>query len=212
VAEQVSIIKELYKPTKLTFNYDESKLQYHVDQRWQGSKTNIKEFNPLLEELHVGNYRTLNLYFYNNTHQEYGGGCRNPWTEAQKGVDPQTRLKQDGCVISTYTINKSSHPFMNRGKTAVHEIGHWFGLLHPFEDGGIVPPGYRDPDTCMASNPDDYVDDTPKTYPGPPGHCDKTSNTCNKFKEGTSPVYDPIDNYMMYTSDDCQSRFTDGQM
>ncbi|GAB1317948.1 hypothetical protein MFIFM68171_08158 [Madurella fahalii] len=212
VAEQVRIIKELYGPTKLTFNYDETKLHYHVDSRWQGEKTTISQFNPILEEYHIGDYRTLNLYFYNNTHQGYGGGCRNPWTEAQKGVPPETRLKQDGCVISTYTINGSSHPFMNRGKTAVHEIGHWFGLFHPFEDGGIQATPISPPDTCWAGNPDDHVVDTPKTRQGVSGSCDNTSNTCNRNAEGDNPILDPIENYMMYTSDDCQSRFTEGQI
>jgi hypothetical protein len=211
VAEQVEIIKSLYEPTKLTFKYDEAKLRYHVDSRWQGSKTTIKEFDPMISELREGNYRTLNLFFYNNTHQQYGGGCRNPWTEVQRGYDFQKRLKEDGCVVSTYTINKSSHKFMNQGKTAVHEIGHWFGLLHPFEAGNITQPLVRDPDTCWSGNPDDHVDDTPKTRQGPEGHCDATSNTCRE-PTGQTPIYDPIDNYMMYTSDACQSRFTNGQM
>jgi len=38
------------------------------------------------------------------------------------------------------------------------------------------------------------------------------NNTYGRFAEGDHPISDPVENCMMYTSDDCQSRFTDGQM
>jgi len=159
----------------------------------------------MLEELREGNYQTLSL-FYNNTHQGYGGGCRNPWVEAQRAVPLPQRLVQDGCAVSTYTLAGSSHPFMNGSKTAVHEIGHWLGLFHPFEDGGIrASPSAPPPRTPAGSRTQTITSPIPpKTYQGLARHCDKTSNTCGRFAEGDYPIYDPVENYMMYTSDDCQ--------
>ena len=39
----------------------------------------------------------------------------------------------------------------NLGATAAHEMGHWLGLLHTFED-----------ETCDAASWGDYVADTPQ--------------------------------------------------
>ena len=40
--------------------------------------------------------------------------------------------------------------------------------------------------------------------------CNKTQNSCPE-PTGQTLIYDPVENYMSYSSDACMGRFTDGQ-
>ncbi|MGZ3920594.1 MAG: T9SS type A sorting domain-containing protein [Bacteroidia bacterium] len=84
-------------------------------------------------------------------------------------------------------------PTYNKGRTAVHEIGHWVGLRHTWGDG-----------TCAT----DYCTDTPPsqtanygcpTHPYKLGVC--TGNTTGEM----------FQNFMDYTDDPCMYIFTNDQ-
>lgn len=55
---------------------------------------------------------------------------------------PPTEYKQDGCSILAATLPSGTLTDYNMGRTAVHESGHWFGLLHTFQD-----------ESCAAGDP-----------------------------------------------------------
>ena len=75
--------------------------------------------------------------------------------------------------------------------TAPHEAGHYLGLYHTFQTD------------CSA--PDDAVDDTPRNDSEYVQTC-SNQDTCP-----TDPGDDPVENYMNYSDDWCQTTFTPGQ-
>jgi hypothetical protein len=90
----------------------------------------------------------------------------------------------------------------NLGRTATHEVGHWFGLYHTFEGGcaGL------NPQSCLNSG--DEVCDTPPTG-GPVFGCPLyPRNTCT---ETPADHNDQTMNYMDYTDDRCMYMFSAGQ-
>jgi len=81
-------------------------------------------------------------------------------------------------------------PF-DKGRTTVHEIGHWFGLLHIWGNGG-----------CGSDN----IADTPTQQTASSG-----CPTFPKVSCGNGPNGDMFMNYMDYTNDACMVMFTNGQ-
>lgn len=105
---------------------------------------------------------------------------------------PGAPAEKDGVVINYTafgTINTNA-PF-NLGRTATHEIGHWFNLKHIWGDS-----------YCG----DDLVDDTPTQGNFTAGCPNTFRSTCNNGALG-----DMYMNYMDYTNDACMNLFTAGQ-
>lgn len=97
---------------------------------------------------------------------------------------------QDGVIIDSEVFGPSDQPDYGLGRTATHEIGHYFNLLHIWGSS----------DDCSD---DDWVDDTP-LQGGPYFGCANfPSNSC-----GNSNA---IHNFMGVENDDCLAFFTEGQ-
>ena len=81
----------------------------------------------------------------------------------------------------------------NLGRTASHEVGHFFGLRHIWGDA----------DNCTA---DDYCADTPIARSANTGCPQEGFDSCT-----ARPGTDMFQNYMDYTDDACQNIFTANQ-
>ena len=109
------------------------------------------------------------------------------WAQLPAGGDTNT----DGVVIDFEhfgTIGTAIYPY-DLGRTATHEVGHWFNLYHIWGDN-----------SCG----NDYVNDTPIQEQGNFGCKIHPYISC-----GNSG--DMFMNFMDYTNDACMNSFTEGQ-
>ena len=95
----------------------------------------------------------------------------------------------DSCVIEAYSLPDESSPVLiANGMTAVHQVGHWLGLLHPFQGDDLNLDGHEENDGC--AEPNDFVSDTAPQKTQTSG-CPAWKSTC-----GNATVLDNIHNYM----------------
>lgn len=94
-------------------------------------------------------------------------------------------------------LDVGAGPIDVRGRTSVHEVGHYLGLRHIWGDGD-----------CTAQ---DGIDDTPNADAQSDNDCDSTKNTCTDNIQGVD-LPDMIENYMDYSAETCQNTFTQGQV
>ena len=103
----------------------------------------------------------------------------------------------DGVVMDRETLPGGSFAPFNEGDTGTHEVGHWLGLYHTFNED--APAG----EPCGGAG--DEVDDTP-VEASPASGCPVGRDTCPAL-----PGVDPITNFMDYSDDACMVEFSTGQ-
>lgn len=94
-------------------------------------------------------------------------------------------------------LDAGAGPIDVRGRTPVHEVGHYLGLRHIWGDGDC--------------NEQDGIDDTPNADAESQQDCDQNKNTCTDNIQGVD-LPDMIENYMDYSAETCQNSFTQGQV
>lgn len=80
-------------------------------------------------KLRKGNKNALNLYITDLSACGLLGYSSWPWDLKKKG------LIMDGVVIHYDTLPGGQYRPYNMGRTGIHEIGHWLGLYHTFQNG-----------------------------------------------------------------------------
>lgn len=110
----------------------------------------------------------------------------------------------DGIVIrADYVGNIQTGSTSHQGRTLTHEVGHWIGLYHTFQDGCNGASSFN----CASAG--DRVCDTPPVAAANYGsNCSASLNSCS----GDSPdLPDMISNYMDYLDGKCANTYTLGQ-
>lgn len=197
--------------------YEDASIRYrlqgvtrHVNDGWARNEDEV----AMKTALRKGSYRTLNVYFQTDLQASPGdtgradhrgalassdlsssvlGFCTLP-DPSVNATSPRADYIKDGCNVLAKTMPGGSLDLYNRGGTAIHEIGHWNGLLHTFQG-----------ESCSSDNPGDYIADTPQQST-PTDGCPARKDSCPD-----SPGLDPVHDFMDYSSDVCYESFTPGQ-
>ncbi|WAS95253.1 zinc metalloprotease [Nannocystis punicea] len=179
VNKQIEVLNQAFAGTG--FNFSRAGITRTRKTAWYNMAMDSVAESQAKSALRVGGSGTLNIYVANALNLL--GWATFPW---KYGLDPDA----DGIVVDRATLPGGTATNYNSGITAVHEVGHWLGLYHTFQNG------------CSVFG--DFVGDTPSESSAATG-CPVKRDTCGG--SGT----DPVDNYMDYTNDSCRSRFTAGQ-
>ncbi|KAF3915834.1 Ulilysin [Orbilia brochopaga] len=183
LSRQLKALNDGFAASRITFNLKNVTRTGNKTWTTFDTATGDPVETQMKAKLRKGDYKTLNIYFRPRLDEQGDlGFCDFP-TDLSSAV-----LVNDGCTVLSNTVPGGSTGPFNQGKTAVHEVGHWFGLLHTFQ-GGCTSPG-------------DAIDDTPAEAE-PAFGCPVNRDSCKKL-----PGKDPIHNFMDYGDDACITQFT----
>ncbi|KAF2223199.1 hypothetical protein BDZ85DRAFT_312926 [Elsinoe ampelina] len=190
ISDQLTALNAAYSPHSITFNLINTSIT--ANDAWAVAAG--PDMDTMKASLRRGTYNALNLYFHSDLSGSILGTCTLP-SNIGPGVPPRNVYAADGCNIAAQTMPGGTIRGYNSGKTAVHEVGHWLGLLHVFE-------GY----SCSGSG--DFISDTPMQSTSTDGCPAKPAKDSCPDQKGVDAVH----NYMDYSTDACYERFTTGQM
>jgi hypothetical protein len=187
VAAQILVLNQTFSGwpggVDTGFRFELADLDYTTNDAWYGQATFADEV-AMKSALKEGGAADLNIYTTS------GGGFLG-WAYLPSITASQRYGVLDGVVIHYGSLPGGPIDHYNLGYTATHEVGHYLGLEHTFEQG------------CIGHG--DYVDDTPYEA-DPTSGCPAGKDTCTR-----GSGLDPIHNFMDYSYDACYTQFTDGQ-
>jgi hypothetical protein len=182
VDRQIRVLNDAYQGT--AFRFSLVSVDYPTTTGWTMLTPGTRAERAMKQSLRQGGADDLNMYLTTLGDDLLG------WATFPKSYDSQSLM--DGVVVEVNSLpgRKAFKGAYDEGDTATHEIGHWLGLFHTFQNG--------------CSNTGDYVADTPAER-SPAFRCPVGRDTCD------TPGQDPIHNFMDYTYDSCMTHFTAGQ-
>ena len=197
---QLSALNTAYAPYGISFNL--VNVTWTTNDAWAVGEKDADA--SMKRNLRQGSYSTLNIYFQTDLVGGVLGRCTLP-APLSPGAANRALYASDGCNVNANTMPDGTLEEYNRGLTAVHETGHWLGLLHTFE-------GYS------CEGPGDFIDDTPPEREAtdgcpispPKSTCPRGGGGGGEGNGGKEPM-DPIHNFMDYSNDECYEGFTEKQ-
>ncbi len=187
--DQIDVMNKAFEFLGIDFTYDEGEV-VEVDNAafFQMGHRSLRERNCKSQNQTIDPTTGLNFYT-----ARPGGGLLG-W--ATFPVDMEGDPDMDGVVMLDGTLPRGTTAPYNLGLTGVHEVGHWLGLYHTFQDG------------CLGLG--DEVEDTP-AHAGPnfgkPSDEGQPHNLCDSESGSLCPIH----NYMNYVDDDWMNEFTQRQ-
>ncbi|KAG6848125.1 hypothetical protein H0H93_003187 [Arthromyces matolae] len=182
IQSQIAVLNADYKSTNVTWTLTNTTRT--VNSTWADVVKNSAAQTAMKKALRKGGAGALNIYAA-PTIRNYLGYATFPW-------DYEGNPKDDGVVVVSSTLPGGTTEHYNEGRTLTHEVGHWVGLYHTFQN--------------KCKFPGDYVNDTPYEKAAAYGCPADDTDTCPR-----KPGFDPIHNFMNYGYDSCLNNFTPGQ-
>ncbi|KAF4617517.1 hypothetical protein D9613_006331 [Agrocybe pediades] len=182
IEAQMKMLNERYAGTGVSWRH--AGITRVLSRYWHDSiEAGLQQTNDMHSLFRTGKSTTMNVYTVGFTDASLNGYSTLPVNYARNPIE-------DGVVIFFATL-PGGLSLERQGGTLIHEAGHWLGLRHTFQGG------------CTGVG--DGVDDTPPQREEHYG-CPIGADTC----PGGGP--DPIYNFMDYTSEECRTEFTPGQI
>jgi hypothetical protein len=180
--KQIEVLNQAYSDSGFKFFYNpETVITVDKPAWFNMGRLSLAE-RQAKTQLHVPPQYSLNFYTAGLQPNNLG------W--ATFPLELEGNPEMDGVVCLYSSLPEGDAVPYNLGQTATHEIGHWLGLYHTFQDG--------------CSGMGDEVDDTE-------AHADANYG-CEGDNFCPGETQCPLKNYMNYTDDACMSEFTNGQI
>ena len=200
---QMTVLNNAFVQANISFSLAGSTFTEHEE--WSRTQDPLPEMGQSLRQ---GDYATLNIYLISDSARMEGRklpGTIGVATPPEAAPDAEQFLS-DGVLAWQGSLPGSRFEQCDMGLTVVHEVGHWLGLDHVFDEWTY--PGAFSPGPCSL---DDGVADTPLQYSATvftlrEEGCPMGKDTCP-----LDPGVDNVSNFMDYSSDFCMEGFTPGQ-
>jgi len=181
VGTAIGVLNSVYNPIGFFFNLAESQQVYNPT--WFNGYDEL----GMKESLRYGTAHDLNIYTLLGDYPL--GSATYPF---EYKFDPVW----DGVMINYLTLpnimtDQGTPSEYERGFQLAHQVGHWLGLYHTFQDG------------CRAvTRGGDWIHSTPAEFSAASG-CPIGRDSCTGHVKFAG--YDPIDNIMDFTAEPCQA-------